>query len=810
MPVPALSADALYRHTDLSDLGFRTTKDLEPVDTLVGQERALEAVRFAARMRARGYNLFVIGPKGSGKHAAVLGYLRSRAASFPAVDDWVYVNDFKDPHRPIALRLPPGTGPDLCQRIEKLIGDLKASVAAVLEGEDYRLRREAIDRDFAEKTEAELETVAKTAREKDLLLVRTPQGFAVTPEDGGKPMAPEKFNALPKVRRERLQKEIEAVQELLREALHKGPLLERDRQKSVRELNDSIARSLVDEEIAEVREGLATTPELDAWLGDLHADLIDNINLFAQGAGGQQEGQTDPAMAADPQRRFRVNVFVSNDSTNGAPVVLEDHPTLGRLVGRIEYRAHMGSMVTDFTLVRSGALHRANGGYLLIDALKLIQQPFAWDALKRALYNGSVTIESPQEAMATALAVSIQPVDIPLSVKVVLFGDQRIYHMLSGLDPDFADLFKVAADFDDIMERNAEHDALFARLVATIQKNEDLRPFDRKAVERVVEHCSRLVGDSERVTTRVGLIADLMREADYQGREKDHKTIVRDDVEAALDAHRRRSDRIERRMREQILRETILIDTAGAAVGQVNGLSVLQIGTLMFGRPSRITARVRAGTGKVVDIEREVELGGPLHSKGVLILQGYLASTYATDVPTSLQASLVFEQSYGGVDGDSASSAELYALLSALSDVPIRQNIAVTGSVNQMGEVQAIGGVNEKIEGFFDVCEARGLTGEQGVMIPAANTAHLMLKQEVRDAVAAGTFRIWAVATIAEGIEILTGTAAGERDPEGAYPEDSINARVETRLHAFADSRRRFAERSPPGSEPGSEPGSAS
>lgn len=799
MPPSALPVDALFRPSDLSTLGFQTTKELEPVETLIGQDRALEAVRFAARMRARGYNLFVIGPKGSGKHAAVQGYLSDRAERFPSGDDWVYVNDFDDPHRPIALRLPAGRGPDLNRRIEKLIDDLTASVAAVLEGEDYRTRREAIDRDFAKQGESLFEAVAAAAKEKDLVLVRTEQGFAVAPEDGGKPMAQEKFNALPQVRRERLQKDIEAIQLLLRDALHKAPRLERDRQKAIRALNDTVARSLVDEEIAEVREGLDASPDLDAWITALQEDLVGKISLFVQPPEAQKpQGPTDPAGSQDPLRRFRVNVFVSHDPTAGAPVVIEDHPTLGRLVGRIEYRAQMGSMLTDFTLIRPGALHCANGGYLLIDALKLLQQPFAWDALKRALYNARVSIESPQDAATTALAVSIQPADIPLSVKVVLFGDQRLYHILAAADPDFGDLFKVAADFDDIMERNGDHDALYARLIATIQRNETLRPLDRKAVERVIEHCSRLVEDKDRVTTRVGLIADLLREADYQARESGHKTVVRDDVEAALDAARRRSDRIERRMREQVLRETMLIDTDGAAVGQVNGLSVLQIGTHAFGRPSRITARVRTGTGRFVDIEREVELGGPLHSKGVLILQGYLGATYATDVPASVQASLVFEQSYGGVDGDSASSTELYALLSALSEVPIRQGVAVTGSVNQMGEVQAIGGVNEKIEGFFDICAERGLTGDQGVLIPAANTRHLMLKQEVRDAVKAGRFSIWAVSTIAEGIQILTGLPAGDRGPDGTFPEGSINAKVEARMRAFAESRRQFAARAVP------------
>lgn len=804
MPPSALPVDALYRHSDLSTLGFRTTKELEPVETLIGQDRALEAVRFAARMRARGYNLFVIGPKGSGKHAAVQGYLGDRAERFPAGDDWVYVNDFDDPHRPIALRLPPGRAGDLNRRIEKLIDDLTASVAAVLEGEDYRTRREAIDRDFATQNESLFESVALAAKKKDLVLVRTEQGFAIAPEDGGKPMAQEKFNALPQVRRERMQEDIEAIQLLLRDALHKAPLLERDRQKAIRALNDSVARSLVDEEIAEVREGLDVSAELDAWIASLKEDLVGNIHLFAQPADGHKpqghkpQGQSDPNGSTDPLRRFRVNVFVTHDPTAGAPVVIEDHPTLGRIVGRIEYRSQMGSMLTDFTLIRPGALHCANGGYLLIDALKLLQQPFAWDALKRALYNARVSIESPQDAATTALAVSIQPTDIPLAVKVVLFGDQRLYHALAAADPDFGDLFKVAADFDDIMERDDEHDALYARLIATIQKKETLRPLDRKAVERVIEHCSRIVEDKDRVTTRVGLVADLLREADYQARERGHKTVVRDDVEAALEAARRRSDRIERRMREQVLRETMLIDTEGGAVGQVNGLSVLQIGTHAFGRPTRITARVRTGTGRFVDIEREVELGGPLHSKGVLILQGYLGATYATDVPASVQASLVFEQSYGGVDGDSASSTELYALLSALSDVPIRQGVAVTGSVNQMGEVQAIGGVNEKIEGFFDICAERGLTGDQGVLIPVANTRHLMLKQEVRDAVKDGRFGIWAVSTIAEGIEILTGVPAGVRGPDGDFPKGTINARVEARMRAFAEARRRFAVHAAP------------
>ena len=800
MPLDPLAPDALYRRTDLSAMDFQTTRELEFVESLVGQDRALEAVRFAARMRARGYNLFVVGPKGSGKHTAVSDYLSDRARSFPAPCDWVYVHDFADSHRSQALELPPGKGEDLARRLDKLITDLQASVVAVLEGEDYRVRREAIDKNFAERGEAAFKQVADAAKERELVVVRTEQGLAVAPVDDGQPMAQEKFNALPDVRRERLQQDIAAVQEMLQEVVRKAPLIERDRQNEVRRLNAAVARDLVEAEISELRDGLMLTEDLDLWLNALRNDLVDNIALFARkppGEAQQKDAPKDPSANNDPLRRYRANVFVSNDPTAGAPVIMEDHPTLGRLIGRIEYRSQMGSMVTDFTLIRPGALHRANGGYLLIDALKLVAQPHAWDALKRALYSGTVTIEGPMEAATTALSVTIQPGPIPLAVKLVLFGDQRLMQMMAAYDPDFGDLVKVIADFDDVMDRDDEHDILYARLIATIQHRERLRPFDRQAVERVIEHCSRLVSDSERLTARVGVIADLLREADYVGRDRDHRVIGLDDVEDALAAHRRRSDRIERRMREQILREMVLIDTGGTATGQVNGLSVLQIGTHAFGRPTRITARVRVGTGRVVDIEREVELGGPLHSKGVLILQGYLAATYATDVPTSLQASLVFEQSYGGVDGDSASSTELYALLSALSEVPIAQGIAVTGSVNQMGEVQAIGGVNEKIEGFFDVCAERGLTGDQGVMIPIANARHLMLKADVQEAVREGRFRIWAVSTIAEGIEILTGRPAGVRGVDGAFPADSINALVESKLRRFAEMRRRFTEKPP-------------
>jgi len=787
LPAEPLPAESLYRRTDLAGLAFRTTADLADVETLVGQDRALEAVRFAARMRSRGYNLFVVGPKGSGKHAAVRRYLTERALALPSPDDWVYVNDFDDAHRPRCLRLPAGTGPAFARRLSGLIADLRDSVPSLFEGEDYRLKREALDKQFAERSEARLKEVAQEAAKRGLALLRTQQGLVVAPVEDGKPMPQEAFEALPEARRGELQAAIEEVQGHLRAAVHKAPIVERERQAAVRELDRDEAATLVDIEIAEARSGLDLPPEVAAWMDRLRDDLIDNLSAFAP---------TDEAGEAGPPggrfRRWEANVLVSHDPDTGAPVVSEDHPTLGRLVGRIEHRAHMGAMLTDFTLIRPGALHLANGGYLLLNAQKLLRNEHAWDALKRALYAERVVIEGPAESASTVLAVSIQPCPVPLALKIVLFGDQRVYAALAAMDPDFADLFKVAADFDDVMDRDAAHDMLYARLIATIQRRSGLRPFDRRAVERVIEHCSRLVSDARKVTARVGAIADVMREADYVGRDRRHKVIRAADVEDALEAQRYRTDRVERRMREQILRETVRIATDGEAVGQVNGLSVAQAGQLAFGRPTRISARVRVGRGRVIDIEREVELGGPLHTKGMLILQGYLAGTYAPEVPVALQASVVFEQSYGGVDGDSASSTELYALLSALSGLAIRQGVAVTGSVDQMGRVQAIGGVNEKIEGFFDVCTERGLTGEQGVMIPSANVEHLMLKPEVVEACRRGAFRIWPVDTIDDGIALLTGVPAGRRGDDGLFPEGSVNRLVEDRLIGFAKARRDF------------------
>ncbi|WP_420403219.1 Lon protease family protein [Nisaea sp.] len=797
MAVKPLAAKALFTRTDLKPHSIQSTDDLEDIEALIGQERALGAVRFAAGMQQRGYNLFVIGPKGSGRHMAVNRYLQQRGSELDAPPDWVYVHNFEKPYTPMAIAVPPGRGEPFRKAMQELVSDLKAVIPTLFESEDYRLRTDAVNKEAAEKQQHALEGVDSEARKHGLVLIRTPQGFAFAPLSGQKPMAPETFQQLPEEAQKRYQEATKGMMEELQKVLHGLPMIERDRLRELRKIARETARHVVRQEIADVESVMTCCDDVLAYLKQVADDMVEHIGLFMHseedgplplpaGSGGG-EG----AVEHDPTTRYQVNVLVSNDPAGGAPVVVEDHPALGKLIGRIEHYAHMGNLITDFTLIKPGALHDANGGFLLINADKLLLNPMSWEALKRALYAGQITIEAPYMTSATATVLSLQPDPIPLDLKIVLFGDYRLYLLLSSLDPDFQDLFKVAADFEEVLERTSENDQLFARLVATIARNNKLRPFARDAIERVMEHAARIAGDSERLSTRVGLIADVMREADHWAGEAGKQSVTRAHVEQAIAKQIHRADRIRERSIEQITRGTVLIDTDGAKVGQVNGLSVLQIGSFAFGKPSRISATVRVGAGKVVDIEREVELGGPLHSKGVMILSGYLARTYAPESPMSLAATLTFEQSYGGVDGDSASSAELYALLSALAEVPIDQSLAVTGSVNQMGEVQAIGGANEKIEGFFDVCAARGLTGRQGVLIPVSNVKHLMLREDVVKACAEKKFRILPISTIAEGIEMLTGKKAGARGAKGKYPAGSINRLVEERLLSFAKARSR-------------------
>jgi lon-related putative ATP-dependent protease len=800
--VKPLEATALYQRCNPTQFTFESTADLEDLAEVIGQARAVEAVRFGVGIRREGFNLFALGPEGTGKYAVVRHYLERQAATQPLPSDWCYVNNFVESHKPCALRLPPGGGPKLRRDMERLVEELRTAIPATFESEHYRTRRQDIEEEFRERQEKALADVQRQAQERGLALMRTPMGLAFAPMRGGQVINPEDFQKLPPEEQERVQADVSVLQEELQKSLGQMPQWDRERRTKVKDLEQEVGRYAVDHFVEELRRQYIELPEVVEYLRRVEQDVMEHLEEFRRSAEAPEAPSPMPADGTPRRpptptglsffRRYQVDVIVDHTGATGAPVIYEDHPTVQNLVGRIEHMAHLGALVTDFNLIKAGALHRANGGYLILDARKVLSQPFAWEELKRALSAAELRIEVLGQTLSLISTVSLEPEPIPLDVKVVLLGERLLYYTLSQLDPDFAELFKVAADFEDQMDRTPENHLLYARMIATMVRQEGLRPFDREAVARVIEQSARLAGDAERLSTHVRSIADLLREADYWAGEASHEVVAAADVQRAIDAQVYRSDRVRERTQEEIQRGTILIDTAGAKVGQVNGLSVITLGQVAFGRPSRITARVRLGRGEVVDIEREVALGGPIHSKGVLILAAYLGAHYAADRPLSLSASLVFEQSYSGVEGDSASSTELYALLSALAELPVKQGLAVTGSVDQHGQVQVIGGVNEKIEGFFDICRAQGMTGEQGVLIPVSNVKHLMLRPDVVDAVAAGRFHVYPVETIDQGIELLTGTPAGERDAQWAFPAGSVNQQVEARLLALSEKRQAF------------------
>lgn len=794
----------LFTPCDATHFKFTTTADLDELTEIIGQERALAAVRFGIGMRSEGYNLYVLGPPGTGKTTAVRQYLEQLVVTAPKPDDWCYVNRFDEPQRPRALRLPAGRGTALRSDLARLMEEISGAIPAAFEGKAYQDAIRKLEEDLKTRQELGFEALQEEAGKRDLALVRTPGGFLFTPVRNGEVLAPDEIDKLSGRERERLEADREALGERLETLMREITGWRRETRDKVRELNDQVTLEALRLLTVELRERYADLPEVIDYFDALEQDVLEHVDDFRK----QEESPLGRMFGAQQEpvtgRRYEVNLIVDHsDDGDGAPVVFEDHPTVHNLIGRIEHVAHMGALSTDFTLIRAGAIHRANGGYLVLDVLKLLTQPFAWDALKRALRAHKVHIESLGQMLSLVSTVSLEPEPIPLDLKVLLIGDRMIYYLLCQFDPDFSELFKVAADFEDRIERTSDSDLLYARLIGTLATKEKLRHFDRKAVGRVIEHVARLAGDAERMSTHMRSLADLLRESDYWARHAGCDLVGTVHVQQAIDAQRNRSGRIRERIQEAIQRGIILIDSGGARAGQVNGLSVLQLGDVAFGQPSRITATARLGEGEVVDIEREVELGGALHSKGVLILAAYLAAHYAAERPLSLRATLVFEQSYAGVDGDSASVAELVALLSALADAPVRQSLAVTGSVNQHGQVQAIGGVNEKIEGFFELCQARGLSGDQGVIIPAANVPHLMLRADVVEAARDGKFHVWAVDHVDQAAALLTGLEAGQRDADGAFPEGSLNARVEARLRQLSDIRRAFADHAQEGRDGG-------
>lgn len=774
----------LYKSCNTDELKFDTTDELNDSEIFVGQERAIESIRFGVRVTKGGYNIFALAPTGTGKMTTVRQLTEHEASRKAIPSDWCYVNNFEQPAKPKALELPAGKGNTFKKDMEQLIDELRIALPASFEGDEYRTRVEEIEEESRQREFHEINQLREEAAQNHIILTETATGYAFAPVDDKEVVIDaERFNQLPKEEQQKIQNTIIDLQQRLQKLLKKFPAWRKEAKHKIKELNRAVAEFAVGHSIHELKETYRDQKAILEYLDEIERNIIDHVRDFIPHRETMLPFLEAPQQS-DPFKRYQVNLIVDLAGYKAAPVVYEDHPNYANLMGRVDHEAYMGSLVTDFTMIKPGALHKANGGYLILDAWKLLTQPYAWDSLKRTLLAREIRIESLERSLSLISTSALEPEPIPLELKLILVGDRLIYYLLNYYDPEFQDLFKVAADFDDSVDRQ-DITMEYAKVLAAIAHQEKLKALTREAVGRVIEHCSRMAGDSEKLSTHLRSIKDLLIESDYWAKDNGHGNITVSDVQQAIDHKIYRSDRVRERLYENIHRGTLLIDIEGKVAGQINGLSVLQLGEFMFGQPSRITATTRLGNGKLVDIERETELGGAIHSKGVLILSSFIASRYARNKPFSMSASLVFEQSYGGVDGDSASLAELCVILSALTQIPLRQDLAMTGSVNQLGLVQPIGGVNEKIEGFFDICKKKGLTGKQGVIIPASNIKHLMLRWDVVNAVRSGQFSIYSVETVDQALELLTGMEAGTADDQGVYPTDSINGRADAQLTRF-------------------------
>jgi lon-related putative ATP-dependent protease len=787
--IKELPAQALYTRCNPDEFAFESTSELHPRMDIPCQSRAAEAVHFGLGIDQEGYNIFALGPSGTGKQFLIERFVRQSAANKPIPSDPCYVNNFSEPNKPCLLMLPGGVGASLKNDLREFIDEVISTLPRVFESDEYQTKVNGIRQSVKTGPDEGISDLRQRAREKGIALLHTPVGVVFAPMKDGSVLSPEEFGKLSPTDQKTIAEAIEQLEQELAAIMQQVPRWEREVRAKIRDLNREMTEVAVGHLLDELRTSYAPYENVVRFLNSVQKDLVDHARHFIPQDGSPAQGLNEMFRGAALARRYDVNILVDHSSDKVAPVVLEDHPTYDNLLGRIEHLTEMGTLVTDFSLIRPGALHKANGGYLIVDARKLLMSPYAWEALKRVLQSREIRIESVGQALGLVSTVSLDPEPVPMNIKVILLGDRILYYLLCQHDPDFPELFKVAADFDDVIDRNTESERMYAELIASVAASHKLHPFQQRAVMRLIEYSARIAGDAEKLSTQVRQLIDVLNEADYYTLQARHSLVTVEDVQAAIDAHTRRSDRVRERLLEATLKKTIYIDTEGTQTGQVNGLSVVQLNGFAFGHPSRITASMRLGKGEVIDIEREVELSGPIHSKGVLILTAFLGSRYAREFPLSISASLVFEQSYAGIEGDSASSAELYALLSTIADLPVKQSLAVTGSVNQHGEIQPIGGVNEKIEGFFDVCKARGLTGDQGVLIPASNIKNLMLRQDVVDAVSQGRFHIFPVKTVDEGIYLLTGIEAGQVDGSGAYPEGTVNHLVQRRLQQMAETQ---------------------
>jgi lon-related putative ATP-dependent protease len=775
---------------------FRTTEELAELEGTIGQERALRSIEFGLGMVQNGFNLYLAGETGTGRTSSIMNLLKKRAKTEPPPQDWCYVYNFKDPDNPTSLSLRVGMGKELESDMRELLLAVKSDIPKALQSKEYELDKTAIILENQEKNNQLFTKLEKEAHDRGYALQRTVSGLVMVPQIEGRNMTNEEYENLPAEEKEKIDATGNELKGKLADVLTEV----RENEKTVRDalakLDRDLGLSAVGHHITPLKRKYADNPKVINYLESVQEDILLNLEDFK---GAEQQPQVMPGFRMPvPQapsfERYTVNVFVDNKDTVGAPVVYEANPTYNNLFGRIDHVMQMGGVaVTNFTLIKPGALHRANGGYLVINAREVLINPFAWDALKRCIRSGKIKIEDVLEQYRFLTIVSLKPEEVPLKAKIIMIGSPMIYYLLFYLEPDYRKLFKVKADFDTRVTRTPDVLKDYALFVSSHCKKENLLPFARSAVSGLLEHAARCVEDQEKLTSQFMEITDLIREADYWARVENKTVVDRDVVKRAIEEKVYRSNQMGERIQDLIEEGTLLVDTAGTEVGQVNGLSVIQLGDYTFGRPSRVTARIYMGRRGMVNIEREVKLSGPIHDKGVLILTGYLGGKYAHDKPLSFSASICFEQSYEGVEGDSASSTELYALLSVLSGVPLKQGIAVTGSVNQLGKVQPIGGVNHKIEGFHAVCKIKGLTGEQGVIIPKSNERNLMLKDEVIEAVQEGKFHIWSVETINQGIEILTGVPAGEQQPDGSYPEGTINYLVDKRLRELVEYMKKYS-----------------
>ena len=778
----ALKSSQLYHSCDVSLLSFKTTKELEPLQEPIGQKTALEAVDFAANIQQDGYNLYAMGPSGSGKHSTIMSFLEDKAANEARPSEWCYVNNFKDYRKPIAIEFPESNAEEFRDDMKELIELLKEILPTTFESNEYNNQKEAIVQKYIKEQTKIFNHLQDEAVKYDVAMnASSPTQVTFVPIVDGKKLSAQEFQDIKGKKKEQITKKVNEFQAIVKENLRKVSELAKAQQKEFKELERKVTMDAVELHINELYEKYKKSKKIVDYLDALKQDVVDNIRDFLV---KPDEMNMPPFMQeyyTPSFSRYEVNLFITNNNGNNAPVIYENNPTHQNIVGKIEHISQVGTLITDFTMIKPGALHKANGGYLMVDARKLLMEPFSYEELKRVLRSKEIRIESLAQQYSFISTTSLEPEPIPIDVKVILIGERQLYYLLYQYDTEFAELFKVSADFEDDIPRSDENIQLYARMIGTIAKRESLLPLTAKAVARVIEQSSREISHSSKFSTHMRTLSDLLKEANYWSRKNNSKTIDKASINKVLQTQKERLNRIQRKLYEMIDEGTIMINVSGEKVGQINALSYISLGGLNFGVPSRITARTRIGKGEIINIEREVELSGPLHSKGVMILASYIGSTYMQDTPLSLSASLVFEQSYSMIDGDSASSTELYAILSSLSNLPIKQNIAVTGSVNQFGEIQPIGGVNEKIEGFFDICMSKNPKESYGVIIPDTNVKHLMLKEEVLKAVKEKRFTIYSVKTIDEGISILTGVKA-----------DKVNKKVTSRLIELSKTAQEF------------------